>query len=207
MVTVRLLVVFLFCEREIWIKSRNESEGGCFQLRCHEHAWVKFNQQIKRIVLKEESRKCSLIIMCFLSWFLWFGVIIWIRLSSRRDWMYLLFSELHQEQEEPDSACEATQYFFEDITPETSSGTAACSHLPYKIGCCTEMTVKMMLDAKSRNCDRWYWCFDLLLIGLDQKNKAEKDDGFVGVTFKSEKGGRKQPLLWIRADIWCWRAV
>uniref|UniRef100_A0A673JNC9 TBC1 domain family member 9 n=1 Tax=Sinocyclocheilus rhinocerous TaxID=307959 RepID=A0A673JNC9_9TELE len=43
--------------------------------------------------------------------------------------------------EEPDSACEATQYFFEDITPETSSGTAA----------------------------------------------SEKDDGFVGVTFKSEK--------------------
>uniref|UniRef100_A0A672NUZ3 TBC1 domain family member 9 n=1 Tax=Sinocyclocheilus grahami TaxID=75366 RepID=A0A672NUZ3_SINGR len=29
--------------------------------------------------------------------------------------------ELHHEQEEPDSACEATQYFFEDITPETSS--------------------------------------------------------------------------------------
>uniref|UniRef100_A0A673GMI8 TBC1 domain family member 9 n=1 Tax=Sinocyclocheilus rhinocerous TaxID=307959 RepID=A0A673GMI8_9TELE len=29
--------------------------------------------------------------------------------------------ELHHEQEEPDSACEAMQYFFEDITPETSS--------------------------------------------------------------------------------------
>uniref|UniRef100_A0A8C2IJJ6 TBC1 domain family member 9 n=1 Tax=Cyprinus carpio TaxID=7962 RepID=A0A8C2IJJ6_CYPCA len=39
---------------------------------------------------------------------------------------------LHHEQEEPDSACEATQYFFEDITPETSSGTAACSHLPHQ---------------------------------------------------------------------------
>uniref|UniRef100_A0A671L6N0 TBC1 domain family member 9 n=1 Tax=Sinocyclocheilus anshuiensis TaxID=1608454 RepID=A0A671L6N0_9TELE len=55
--------------------------------------------------------------------------------------------ELHHEQEEPDSACEATQYFFEDITPETSS-------------CCTEIAVKII---------------------------AEKDDGFVGVTFKSEK--------------------
>uniref|UniRef100_A0A673JNG9 TBC1 domain family member 9 n=1 Tax=Sinocyclocheilus rhinocerous TaxID=307959 RepID=A0A673JNG9_9TELE len=55
-----------------------------------------------------------------------------------------ILPELHHEQEEPDSACEATQYFFEDITPETSSG-------------------------------------------LDQKNRAEKDDGFVGVTFKSEK--------------------
>lgn len=28
--------------------------------------------------------------------------------------------EITQEQEEPDSAFEATQYFFEDITPETS---------------------------------------------------------------------------------------
>uniref|UniRef100_A0A671QSX1 TBC1 domain family member 9 n=1 Tax=Sinocyclocheilus anshuiensis TaxID=1608454 RepID=A0A671QSX1_9TELE len=55
-----------------------------------------------------------------------------------------ILPELHHEQEEPDSACEAMQYFFEDITPETSSG-------------------------------------------LDQKNRAEKDDGFVGVTFKSEK--------------------
>uniref|UniRef100_A0A673JQK3 TBC1 domain family member 9 n=1 Tax=Sinocyclocheilus rhinocerous TaxID=307959 RepID=A0A673JQK3_9TELE len=53
--------------------------------------------------------------------------------------------------EEPDSACEATQYFFEDITPETSS-------------CYTKITVEMILDAQ-----------------------AEKDDGFVGVTFKSEK--------------------
>uniref|UniRef100_A0A673JQL3 TBC1 domain family member 9 n=1 Tax=Sinocyclocheilus rhinocerous TaxID=307959 RepID=A0A673JQL3_9TELE len=32
-----------------------------------------------------------------------------------------ILPELHHEQEEPDSACEATQYFFEDITPETSS--------------------------------------------------------------------------------------
>uniref|UniRef100_A0A8C2J859 TBC1 domain family member 9 n=1 Tax=Cyprinus carpio TaxID=7962 RepID=A0A8C2J859_CYPCA len=57
--------------------------------------------------------------------------------------------ELHHEQEEPDSACEAMQYFFEDITPETSSG-------------------------------------------LDQKNRAEKDDGFVGVTFRSEKVKKMQ---------------
>lgn len=31
-------------------------------------------------------------------------------------------SEIPNEQEEPDSAFEATQYFFEDITPETSIG-------------------------------------------------------------------------------------
>lgn len=31
-------------------------------------------------------------------------------------------SEIPSEQEEPDSAFEATQYFFEDITPETSMG-------------------------------------------------------------------------------------
>ncbi|XP_076004132.1 TBC1 domain family member 9 isoform X2 [Genypterus blacodes] len=49
-----------------------------------------------------------------------------------------------QEQEEPDSAFEATQYFFEDITPETS-------------------------------------------IGHDSKCRSEKDDGFVRVTFKTEK--------------------
>lgn len=30
--------------------------------------------------------------------------------------------EITHEQEEPDSAFEATQYFFEDITPETSMG-------------------------------------------------------------------------------------
>lgn len=30
--------------------------------------------------------------------------------------------EVTHEQEEPDSAFEATQYFFEDITPETSIG-------------------------------------------------------------------------------------
>uniref|UniRef100_A0A672I5C6 TBC1 domain family member 9 n=1 Tax=Salarias fasciatus TaxID=181472 RepID=A0A672I5C6_SALFA len=45
---------------------------------------------------------------------------------------------------EPDSAFEATQYFFEDITPETS-------------------------------------------IGHDSKCRNEKDDGFVRVTFKTEK--------------------
>ncbi|XP_061574029.1 TBC1 domain family member 9 [Cololabis saira] len=52
--------------------------------------------------------------------------------------------EIIHEQEEPDSAFEATQYFFEDITPETS-------------------------------------------IGHDSKCRSEKDDGFVRVTFKTEK--------------------
>ncbi|XP_077381725.1 TBC1 domain family member 9 [Festucalex cinctus] len=52
--------------------------------------------------------------------------------------------EVTSEQEEPDSAFEATQYFFEDITPETS-------------------------------------------MGQDAKNRSEKDDGFVRVTFKTEK--------------------
>ncbi|KAF6718729.1 TBC1 domain family member 9 [Oryzias melastigma] len=47
-------------------------------------------------------------------------------------------------EQEPDSAFEATQYFFEDITPETS-------------------------------------------IGQDSKCRSEKDDGFVRVTFKTEK--------------------
>lgn len=35
-----------------------------------------------------------------------------------------LLPEVTHEQEEPDSAFEATQYFFEDITPETSIGAA-----------------------------------------------------------------------------------
>ncbi|XP_047221306.1 TBC1 domain family member 9 isoform X3 [Girardinichthys multiradiatus] len=52
--------------------------------------------------------------------------------------------EITHEQEEPDSAFEATQYFFEDITPETS-------------------------------------------ISRDIKGRGEKDDGFVRVTFKTEK--------------------
>ncbi|KAG9347089.1 hypothetical protein JZ751_006016 [Albula glossodonta] len=52
--------------------------------------------------------------------------------------------EVTHEQDEPDSAFEATQYFFEDITPETSHG-------------------------------------------LDSKSKSDKDDGFVRVTFKTEK--------------------
>eukprot|EP00066_Takifugu_rubripes_P021976 XP_011611242.1 PREDICTED: TBC1 domain family member 9 [Takifugu rubripes] len=52
--------------------------------------------------------------------------------------------EIPHEQEEPDSAFEATQYFFEDITPETS-------------------------------------------MGQDSKCRSEKDDGFVRVTFKTEK--------------------
>ncbi|MBN3322911.1 TBCD9 protein, partial [Atractosteus spatula] len=57
--------------------------------------------------------------------------------------MHVLPEPAH-EQEEPDSAFEATQYFFEDITPETS-------------------------------------------LGLDPKSKNDKDDGFVTVTFKTEK--------------------
>lgn len=35
---------------------------------------------------------------------------------------FFFLSEIPNEQEEPDSAFEATQYFFEDITPETSMG-------------------------------------------------------------------------------------
>ncbi|XP_044046140.1 TBC1 domain family member 9 [Siniperca chuatsi] len=57
--------------------------------------------------------------------------------------MHVLPEVIH-EQEEPDSAFEATQYFFEDITPETS-------------------------------------------IGHDSKCRSERDDGFVRVTFKTEK--------------------
>ncbi|XP_023189699.1 TBC1 domain family member 9 [Xiphophorus maculatus] len=55
-----------------------------------------------------------------------------------------ILPEITHEQEEPDSAFEATQYFFEDITPETS-------------------------------------------ISRDPKGRGEKDDGFVRVTFKTEK--------------------
>ncbi|XP_060950243.1 TBC1 domain family member 9 [Limanda limanda] len=57
--------------------------------------------------------------------------------------MHVLPEVVH-EQEEPDSAFEATQYFFEDITPDLS-------------------------------------------IGPDSKCRSEKDDGFVRVTFKTEK--------------------
>ena len=35
---------------------------------------------------------------------------------------YSFLPEITHEQDEPDSAFEATQYFFEDITPETSVG-------------------------------------------------------------------------------------
>ncbi|XP_037328357.2 TBC1 domain family member 9 [Pungitius pungitius] len=52
--------------------------------------------------------------------------------------------EMRHEPEEADSAYEATQYFFEDITPETS-------------------------------------------LGHDSKCRSERDDGFVRVTFKTEK--------------------
>ncbi|KAM9792124.1 LOW QUALITY PROTEIN: TBC1 domain family member 9 [Neosynchiropus ocellatus] len=58
--------------------------------------------------------------------------------------MHVLPVKLTHDQEEPDSAFEATQYFFEDITPESS-------------------------------------------LGQDSKSRAEKDDGFVRVTFKTEK--------------------
>ncbi|XP_025930229.1 TBC1 domain family member 9 isoform X4 [Apteryx rowi] len=54
------------------------------------------------------------------------------------------------EQEEPDSAFEATQYFFEDITPE-------CTHV----------------------------------VGLDSRNKQGADDGFVTVSLKTDKVGKK----------------
>ncbi|XP_039606112.1 TBC1 domain family member 9 isoform X1 [Polypterus senegalus] len=52
--------------------------------------------------------------------------------------------EPNLEHDEPDSAFEATQYFFEDLTPEHS-------------------------------------------LGQDSRNKSDKDDGFVSVTFKTEK--------------------
>ncbi|KAA8594689.1 hypothetical protein FQN60_011824 [Etheostoma spectabile] len=57
--------------------------------------------------------------------------------------MHVIPDNTH-EPEEPDSAFEATQYFFEDITPGTS-------------------------------------------IGHDSKCRSERDDGFVRVTFKTEK--------------------
>ncbi|MBN3279690.1 TBCD9 protein, partial [Polyodon spathula] len=55
-----------------------------------------------------------------------------------------VLTEPAPEHEEPDSAFEATQYFFEDITPETSHG-------------------------------------------FDSRSKNDKDDGFVTVTFRTEK--------------------
>ncbi|XP_077574397.1 TBC1 domain family member 9 [Stigmatopora nigra] len=58
--------------------------------------------------------------------------------------------EVSGEHEEPDSAFEATQYFFEDIAPETSAGQ-------------------------------------------EGKNQKEKDDGFVRVTFKTEKVKKLNP--------------
>ncbi|XP_060782487.1 TBC1 domain family member 9 [Neoarius graeffei] len=60
-----------------------------------------------------------------------------------------ILPDVRHEQDEPDSAFEATQYFFEDITPETSNG-------------------------------------------LVPKNRSEKDDGFVRVTFKNEKVKKMQ---------------
>uniref|UniRef100_A0AAY4AM67 TBC1 domain family member 9 n=1 Tax=Denticeps clupeoides TaxID=299321 RepID=A0AAY4AM67_9TELE len=65
-------------------------------------------------------------------------------LTEKLKLLYKMHITLTHEHEEPDSAFEATQYFFEDITPETSHS-------------------------------------------LDPKCKSEKDDGFVRVTFKTEK--------------------
>lgn len=45
-----------------------------------------------------------------------------IKVILRYDTFVFDLSEIPNEQEEPDSAFEATQYFFEDITPETSMG-------------------------------------------------------------------------------------
>uniref|UniRef100_A0A8C5ECI4 TBC1 domain family member 9 n=1 Tax=Gouania willdenowi TaxID=441366 RepID=A0A8C5ECI4_GOUWI len=75
-----------------------------------------------------------------------FGVLCHGDLTEKLKMFYKVhvLPEFTREPEEPDSAFEATQYFFEDITPETS-----LSH--------------------------------------DPKYKSEKDDGFVRVTFKTEK--------------------
>ncbi|OXB74594.1 UNVERIFIED_CONTAM: hypothetical protein H355_013428 [Colinus virginianus] len=63
------------------------------------------------------------------------------------------------EQEEPDSAFEATQYFFEDITPE-------CTHGRHLLSLSTTVRV----------------------VGLDSRHKPGVDDGFVTVSLKTDKG-------------------
>ncbi|XP_053712751.1 TBC1 domain family member 9 isoform X2 [Synchiropus splendidus] len=74
------------------------------------------------------------------------GVLYHLDLTEKLKLLYKMhvLPDLTHDQEEPDSAFEATQYFFEDITPESS-------------------------------------------LGQDSKSRAEKDDGFVRVTFKTEK--------------------
>lgn len=42
-----------------------------------------------------------------------------------------LLPEVIHEPEEPDSAFEATQYFFEDITPDTSMGESSFQNLHF----------------------------------------------------------------------------
>ncbi|XP_033985783.1 TBC1 domain family member 9 [Trematomus bernacchii] len=74
------------------------------------------------------------------------GILCYGELTEKLKLLYKLhvIPEIPRETEEPDSAFEATQYFFEDLAPETS-------------------------------------------IGNDSKSRSEKDDGFVRVTFKTEK--------------------
>lgn len=64
-VTVRLLVVFLFFWEETWIKSRNESEDGCFVLSSHSRvtnmSGSKLTHKSKELSLKkfqDTSAKC-----------------------------------------------------------------------------------------------------------------------------------------------------
>ncbi|KAI4833282.1 hypothetical protein KUCAC02_016192 [Chaenocephalus aceratus] len=72
------------------------------------------------------------------------GILCYGELTEKLKLLYKLHVIPEIPREEPDSAFEATQYFFEDIAPETS-------------------------------------------IGHDSKSSREKDDGFVRVTFKTEK--------------------
>lgn len=44
-----------------------------------------------------------------------------------------LLPEVIHEPEEPDSAFEATQYFFEDITPDTSMGESSFQNLLFRV--------------------------------------------------------------------------
>lgn len=46
-----------------------------------------------------------------------------ISVEPRSGFLISSSTEMRHEPEEPDSAFEATQYFFEDVTPETSLGT------------------------------------------------------------------------------------
>ncbi|KAK1175874.1 TBC1 domain family member 9-like isoform X1 [Acipenser oxyrinchus oxyrinchus] len=70
-----------------------------------------------------------------------------------------ILAEPAAEHEEADSAFEATQYFFEDITPETSHG-------------------------------------------FDSRSKNDKDDGFVTVTFKTEKVKKTLPDYRTYIKLW-----